>query len=453
MNFLEEYKQKLTTAEKAAQLVKSGDLVGYGYFGNAPFDFDVALAQRSDDESLQNVTIQVAGSVRMWEFLKTDPTGQKFLMISDHFSGLDRMMGDKGRAVYGPTQYHDFQRLRLELHQAFIQRDVICVTTTPMDAHGNFNFGLTASCTFAEMINAKIVIVETNPNMPYVMGGAMECINIKDVDFIIESNAPIFSMPPAGEPNDAEKKIGEYIMPLIPDGACLQLGIGGVPNTIGRLIAQSELKDLGIQTEMYCDAITDMYEAGKITNRRKARDKGRSIFTFCFGNKKTHEFLHNNPQVAAYDCDYTNNPKYIQMEDNVISVNNCLEVDLLSQICSESSGLRQISGTGGSLDYHIGAFESKGGKGIMAFESTYTDKEGKMHSRVKPFLTPGAVVTVPRVMVHYLVTEWGIVNMKMRSVWGRAEQMINLAHPDFRDELLKNAKEMGLWSPTNRIPF
>jgi len=453
MTFLEEYKQKLISAEKAAQMVKSGDLVGYGYFGNPPYDFDIALGNRADDESLKDVTVQVAGSVRMWHFRKTDPSAQKFILISDHFSGLDRMLGDKGLAVYDPTQYHEYHRMRLELHQPFIQRDVMCVTTAPMDAHGNFNFGLTASCTYAEAIHSKILIVEANPNMPYVMGGALECINIKDVDYIIESNAPIFAMPPAGEPNEAEKKIGENIMPLIPNGACLQLGIGGVPNTIGKLIAQSELKDLGIQTEMYCDAITELYEEGKITNKNKIRDKGRSIFTFCFGNPKTHEFLNHNPQVAAYDCDYTNNPRYIQMEDNVISINNCVEVDLLSQVCSESSGLRQISGTGGSLDYHIGAFESKGGKGIIALESTYTDKAGKMHSRIKPYLTPGAVVTVPRVNVHYLATEWGIVNMKMRSVWGRAEQMINLAHPDFRDELLKNAKEMGLWSPTNRIPF
>ncbi|HWQ74388.1 MAG TPA: acetyl-CoA hydrolase/transferase C-terminal domain-containing protein [Syntrophomonas sp.] len=450
-NLMNEFNSKVISAEKAAGLVKSGDLVAYGYFGIPPHDFDIALGNRVDE--LKDVTVHVAGSVRMWQFLKTDPEGKVFTLISDHFSALDRMLGDKGRAVYGPVQYHEFHRMRLELQQPFIQRDVICLTTTPMDSHGNFNFGLCNSDTYAELAHAKIVIVETNPNLPYCLGGEMECINLKDVDYIIESNAPVFTMPPAAPPTEAEIKIAEHIMPLIPNGACLQLGIGGVPNTIGNLIAQSDLQDLGVNTEMYCDAITELYEAGKITNKRKTRDVGRSTFTFCFGNKKTHEFLHNNPQIASYNCDYTNNPKYIQLEDNVISINNCVEADLLSQVCSESSGLRQISGTGGSLDFHMGAFESKGGKGILAFEATYKDKNGNLQSRIKPMLTPGAVVTVPRVMVHYIATEWGIVNMKMRSVWGRAEQMINLAHPEFRDDLLKNAREMGLWSRTNRIPF
>ncbi len=449
--YMEEYKSKLVSAEQAAQKVKSGDLVAYGYFGIPPYDFDIALGNRVDE--LQDITVHVAGSVRMWNFLKTDPEGKVFSMISDHFSALDRMLGDKNRACYGPTQYHEFHRMRLELHQAFIQRDVICLTTTPMDRHGNFNFGLCNSDTYAELAHAKTIIIETNPNLPYCMGGEMECINIKDVDYIIESNAPIFAMPPAGKPSPGEIKIAENILPLIPNGACLQLGIGGVPNTIGSLIAQSELKDLGIATEMYCDAITEMYKARKITNKYKTRDVGRSTFTFCFGNPESHAFMNNNPQIASYNCDYTNNPKYIQLEDNMISINNCVEADLLTQVCSESSGTRQISGTGGALDFHIGAFESKGGKGILAFESTYTDKAGKMHSRIKPMLTPGAVVTVPRVMVHYIATEWGVVNMKLRSVWGRAEQMVNLAHPDFRDELIKNAKEMGLWSPTNKIAF
>jgi acyl-CoA hydrolase len=227
------------------------------------------------------------------------------------------------------------------------------------------------------------------------MGGAMECINIRDVDFIIESNEPIFTMPPASEPTEVEKQIAEHILPMIPNRACLQLGVGGVPNTVGALIAKSDLKDLGINSGLFCDAMVDLYEAGKITNKYKTRDVGRSSFTVCFGNKKTHEFLDHNPQVAAYNCNYTNNPRNIALEDNVISINNIIEVDLLSQICSESNGTRQISGTGGSLDFHIGAWESKGGKGIMAFTSTYTDKSGKIYSRIKPFLTKGSVVTCP----------------------------------------------------------
>ncbi len=453
MTFMEEYKSKLISPAKAAAQVKSGDLVSYGHFGLFPAEFDKALGQRAGEENLVNVTIDAAGSVRFPEVVKNDPDMKTFTYYSNHFSGIDRKLGDINRISYVPTSYHELQKIRRDAAQSFDKKNVMCLTTCPMDSHGNFNFGIAASNTYATLKNTDLIIVEVNEKNPYCMGGAMESINIKDVDYIIETDERIFTMPPAKEANDVEKKIAAHIMPMIPNRACLQLGIGGVPNTIGYLIAQSDLKDLGVNTEMFCDAMVDMYEAGKITNKYKTRDVGRSSFTFCFGNQKTHEFLDHNPQVAAYDCDYTNNPKYIALEDNVISINNIIEVDLLSQVCSESNGTRQISGTGGSLDFHIGAWESKGGNAIMAFNSTYTDKAGKMYSNVKPFLTKGAVVTVPRVLVNWLVTEYGAVNMRGRSVWGMADGVISIAHPDFRDELIKNAKEMKIWSPTNRIPY
>ncbi len=239
-------------------------------------------------------------------------------------------------------------------------------------------------------------------------------------------------------------------MPLIEDGSCLQLGIGGIPNAIGMLIADSDLKDLGINSEMFCDAFVKMYEAGKVTNKYKTRDKGRSTYTFCFATQETYDFMDNNPQCASYNADYTNNPKYIQMEKKVVAINNIVEIDLLSQVASETNGLRQISGTGGQLDFNIGAFESRGGKGILAFESTFTRKNGEVVSRIRPLLTPGSVVTIPRTCVHYVATEYGIVNLKGRSVWNRTEQLINLAAPQFRDDLIKEAKEMKIWSRTNK---
>jgi acyl-CoA hydrolase len=452
MTFLEEYKSKLVSPQKAAQQVKSGDLVAYGHFGLFPAAFDKALGQRAG-EDLVNVTIDVASSVRFPEVVKNDPDMKTFTYYSNHFNGIDRKLGDMNRVSYVPTSYHELQKIRRDADQPFDKKNVMCLMTCPMDKHGNFNFGIAASNTYATLKNADLIIVEVNEKNPYCMGGAMESINIKDVDYIIETDERIFTMPPAGEPSETEKQIAALIMPMIPNRACLQLGIGGVPNTIGALIAQSDIKDLGINTEMFCDAMVDMYEAGKITNKYKTRDVGRSSFTFCFGNEKTHQFLDHNPQVAAYDCDYTNNPKYIALEDNVISINNCIEVDLFSQVCSESNGIRQISGTGGSLDFHIGAWESKGGKGILAFNSTYTSKDGKVKSRINPCLPQGAIVSVPRVLVNYLVTEYGAVNMRGRSVWGMAEGMISIAHPDFRDDLIKIAKEMKLWSPTNRIPY
>ena len=203
----------------------------------------------------------------------------------------------------------------------------------------------------------------------------------------------------------------------------------------------------------FCDAYVKMYEKGKITNAKKAYDINKSTYSFCLGTQETYDFLDDNPLCASCTVNYTNNPNAISMHDNFISINNILEVDLLTQVCSESSGLRQISGTGGQLDFVIGAFHSQGGKAFLAFSSTYQDKEGKIHSRIRPLLTPGAAVTVPRTVVQYLVTEYGAVNLKALSIWGKAEAVISIAHPDFRDELIKEAKEMKIWSKTNRIPF
>ncbi len=451
--FMEEYKQKLITPDQAAKLVKSGDYVNYAEFSSFPAEFDKALGKRAEEEGLLDVTIDAAGSVRFPEVVKNDPEMKTFTYYSAHYSGIDRMLGDKNRISYYITQYHDLQKIRGEAVQPWTKKNLSCVLTAPMDSHGNFNFGMTTSDTYAQLKNSEIVIVEVNEKIPYVMGGYMESINIKDVDYIIESDESVFLMPDSTKISPASQKIAENIMPLIEDRSVLQLGIGGVPNAIGAMIAGSGLKDLGIQTEMFCDAMTAMYEAGKITNKYKRRDVGRSIFTFCFGNKKTHEFLHKNPQVAGYNCDYTNNPKNIAIEDKVVSINNIIEVDLFSQVNSESDGIRHISGTGGSLDYHIGAWESNGGKGIFAFESTYTDKEGKVHSRVRPTLSPGSIVTCPRTLVHYLATEHGIVNIKGRTIWGRAEAVISIAHPDFRDELIKQAQAMKIWSPTNKIAY
>jgi acyl-CoA hydrolase len=209
-----------------------------------------------------------------------------------------------------------------------------------------------------------------------------------------------------------------------------------------------------LQSEMFCDAMVTLYNAGKITNANKSMDINKSTFSFCIGTKETYDFIHDNPRLASCKVYHTNNPEYIAMQDKFVSINNIVEIDLLSQVCSESSGFRQISGTGGQLDFVIGAFHSNRGKSFLAFSSTYKDKKtGEIKSRIKPMLTPGSVVTVPRTMVQYVVTEYGIAHLKAKSIWGRAEALINIAHPDFRDDLLKSAKELGIWSRTNRIPF
>ncbi len=453
--YMEEYKRKLITAEQAAQMVQSNDIIEYGMFATKPVDFDAALGKRAGD-GLENVSVRGTGSVLpIPQVIQGDPQQKTFQWFNWFFTMIDRKAGDLGLACHNPFNYHEATLLAYNPDFYHLWADVWCAQVTPMDKHGCFNFGLGNSHNRGMALNKKrLAIVEVNENMPRCLGGNDECVHISEIDYIIEgSNTPIFTTPPAAAPTPEEAKIAELIMEEIHDGALIQLGIGAMPNLLGTMIADSDLKDLGVQSEMFCDAFVKMYEKGKITNARKAYDVNKSTYSFSLGTQETYDFLDDNPLCASCTVNYTNNPTMVAMHDNVIAINNILEIDLLSQVCSETSGLRQISGTGGQLDFVIGAFHSKGGKGFLAFSSTYKDKEGKMHSRIRPMLTPGAAVTVPRTMVQYLVTEYGKVNMKALSVWGKAEALISLAHPDFRDDLVNSAKEMKLWSRTNRIPF
>jgi len=450
--YLEEYKSKLVSAEQAAKQVQSGDFVEYGMFATKPIDFDLALGKRVGE--VEKVAVRGTGTVLpVPEVIKNDPEQKSFQYFSWYFTALDRKAGDFGLAVHCPFNYHEATMLAYNPDFAHAWADVWCAQVTPMDSAGCFNFGLGNSHNRGIALNSRIAIVEVNPNMPRCLGGSDEYIHISEIDYIIEANNPIFTIPGMPEPNDAERTIAGYIMEQIPDGACLQLGIGAMPNLIGNLIAESDLKDLGIQSEMFCDSMVRMYEKGRITNSRKNKDKFKSTYSFSMGSQETYSFLHDNPRCASMAVYDTNLPAAVAVNDNVVSINNILEIDLFSQVCSESFGLRQISGTGGQLDFVEGAFHSRGGKSFLAFASTFKDKEGKMHSRIRPLLSPGAIVTVPRTVVQYVVSEYGMANLKSRSIWGRAEALINIAHPDFRDELVKAAKEMRIWSKTNHIPF
>ena len=454
--YLEEYKRKLITAEEAARLVQSNDIIDYGMFATKPVDFDVALSKRAGEPDLQNVTIRGTGSVLpVPQVIQGDVEQKSFQYFNWFFTAIDRKAGDFGLACHNPFNYHEATGLAYNRDYELWWPNVWVSQVTPMDKHGCFNFGLGNSHNRGLALGSKrIAIVEVNENMPRCLGGNDEYVHISEIDYIIEgSNTPIFATPPSAAPTPEETKIAAHIMEHIPNGACIQLGIGALPNLLGNMLADSDLKDLGVQSEMFCDAYVKMYQKGEITNAKKAYDINKSTYSFCLGTQDTYDFLDDNPLCASCAVNYTNNPENIARHDNMISLNNILEVDLLSQVCSESSGLRQISGTGGQLDFVIGAFHSKGGKAFLAFSSTYKDKEGNLQSRIRPLLTPGAAVTVPRTIVQYLVTEYGAISMKGRSVWGRAESVISLAHPDFRDELIKQAKEMKIWSKTNRIPF
>ena len=262
---------------------------------------------------------------------------------------------------------------------------------------------------------------------------------------VVEGENPRLAQLTDVPPTEVDRKVADLIVEQIPNGACLQLGIGGMPNAVGSLIAESDLKDLGVHTEMYVDAFVDIAKAGKITGAHKNIDRFRQTYAFGAGTKKMYDYMNENPELMSAPVDYTNDIRSISALDNFISINNCVDLDLYGQISSESSGTKQISGAGGQLDFVLGAYLSKGGKSFICCSSTFTDRQGVMHSRIRPTLLEGSIVTDTRANTHYIVTEYGVVNVKGLSTWEKAEAIISIAHPDFRDELIKEADKMKIW--------
>jgi len=441
------YIQKLRTPDQVAQMLKSGDRIFFGEFVLYPEALDEALVNRAGQ--LENVVIEGVCITKVPKFIEADPNREHFIYQDWHCSGVGRKMCKQGLCNYIPLTYHQGPRVL----RKYNEYDFVFVTACPMDAQGYFNFGICNSITSSVITKAKKVVVEVNESLPHCLGGNQESIHISRVDYIVEGkNNPLLEVPPP-VPTEIDVKIARHIMKEIEDGSCLQLGIGGLPNGIGSLIADSDLKDLGVHTEMLVDSMVDLYDAGKITGNCKTIDRFKMVYTFAMGTNKIYDFLDNNPACASYPVNYTNDPKIIALNNKVIAINNAIEVDLFGQVCSESVGPVHISGTGGQLDFIFGAFGSSGGKGIISLSSTYKDKKGNVSSRIVPTLRPGSIVTVPRSIVQYLATEYGIVQLKGKSTWERAEALINIAHPDFRDELIKQAEEMNIWlKPDRNIP-
>ena len=443
MRYADEYKSKLVTPEEAVRLVQSGDWVEYGQFAVQAVALDKALAERKDE--LRDVKIR--GTTRATgipEVVKADLTAEHFAYHNLHFSSSDRKLHDQGLCWFIPILYHEVPRYYRENCAV----DVAMLPVASMDQHGSFNFSLSNSFSRAICDKAKRLILEVNPHLPVCLGGKEESVHLSEADLLVEVDWKIPELP-AAVPSAVDKKIAAIIMGEIEDGCCIQLGIGGMPNAVGSMIAQSNLKDLGIHTEMFCDSMVELAETGRVTGARKTIDRSKIVYTFCLGTQKSYDFLNRNPGCASYPVDYTNDPFVIAQNDKVVAINNCVEMDLFGQVCSESSGTRQISGTGGQVDFTYGAYRSKGGKAFLCMSSTF-DKKGTSLSRIKPLLTEGTIVTIPRSMVSYVVTEYGIVNLKGMSTWQRAEAIVSLAHPDFREALIKEAEKMGIWRRSNR---
>lgn len=446
MDFSEEYRQKLVSADEAVKVIKSGDWVDYGWCTNTVDALDVALAKRTDE--LKDINLRGGILLKPLAVFEREDAGEHFTWNSWHMGGYERKLINRGCAYYAPIRYSELPRYYRELD---CPDDVAMFQVAPMDKHGYFNFGPSASHLGAMCETAKYIIVEVNENMPRCLGGTENGIHISKVNAIVEgSNPPIGELGAGGPATEIDQKVARLIVDQIPNGACLQLGIGGMPNAVGSLIAESDLKDLGVHTEMYVDAFVDIAKAGKITGAHKNIDRFRQVYGFGAGTKKMYDYLDENPELMSAPVSYTNDIRSIAALDNFISINNCVDIDLFGQVSSESSGTKHISGAGGQLDFVLGAYLSNGGKSFICCSSTFTDKQGVKHSRIRPTLAEGSIVTDTRANTHYVVTEYGMVNVKGLSSWQKAEALISIAHPDFRDKLIKEAEKMHIWRRSNR---
>ncbi len=425
------------TAAEAAGLVKSGDWVDYGAVLSQPDAFDRALAARKTE--LRDVKIRGCLSLRSRAVLEADPEREHFQWYNWHFSGYDRRKHDAGLCHYIPCNLGEIP----DYYRRFIDpTDVVVLKTCPVDSNGYFNLSATNLWHRAITSRAKIVIVEVCAGLPYVYG-IDNALHISEVDYVIDGDADSPPELPNPPPGDADCAVAKFIAAEVDDGACVQVGIGGMPNAVCLLLKESGVHNLGVHTEMLTDGLVELYKNGCITGAHKALDPGKIVFSFALGSQELYRTMNRNPDFLCGPVDYTNLPHMVMQNERVVAINNTTQMDLQGQACSESSGHRHISGTGGQLQFMRGAYASKGGKSFMCLSSTY-ERHGVRRSRIVLNLTPGNAVTTPRSDMMYVVTEFGIVNLKGKSVPDRARSMISLAHPDFREELERQARENGL---------
>ena len=445
MNFAEEYKRKLKTPEEAVKLVKDGDWVDYSVGIGFPVLLDAALAKRKDE--LRDIKIRGSLAMQPIQAVEQDRERRTFTYNSWHCSGYERKLCDEGLCNYIPMIF----RSMASYYRRYLTVNVAMISVAPMDSKGFFNFSMINCTTRAILDAADLIILEVNEHMPHVYGGQEDCIHISEVDVVVEGEHKPLAQLPVPPATEIDEKIASLLLPHIPDGATIQLGIGGMPNSVGKLMAESDLKDLGMHTELLSDGFVDLYEAGKLTNSRKTLHRGKGVFGIALGSQRLYDWVGENQGLLSFPMDYVNQPSVMAQMENMISINNCIAIDLYGQVSSESAGTRHISGTGGQLDFSTGAYDAPGGKGFICMTSSYRDKAGNLKSRILPKFTEGDIITTPRTQAFYIVTEYGIVNLAGRSTWERAELLISLAHPDFRDELIAAADKQKIWRNSNRI--
>ena len=433
------YKSKLTTPEKAVADIPSGSRLSMGMFAAEPPALLKALAELAAAGAVDDLRIyyyesaSIAGETVLRYELNDRIRPYCMFVASVERALIKRGVEDGGRKVvnYVPSNFHEGVRLLTEE----IGIDTFVCTVSPMDRHGYMSFGTGNDYSTKVARFAKRLLVEVNENMPRVFGEGAQ-LHVSEVHAIVENHVPLLELPVRG-PAPEDEAIGRIIADLVPDGACLQMGVGALPNLVCAELR--DRNDLGIHTEALNPGLIDLIRAGVVTNRRKTIDRGKTVFTFAMGQKATYDFLHDNPEIESQPVDYVNDPHVIAQNDNVISINATLQIDLTGACNSEHMLGHQYSASGGQLDFVRGAYASRGGKSIIAARSTAA--KGKVSRVVARLDGP---VTTPRIDTQYIVTEFGAVNLKGLSSTERAQALIALAHPEFRDELMASAKKLYL---------
>jgi len=423
--------------DRAASLVTSGMWLDYGTGLGQPDLFDQALAVRICE--LSNIKIRHCLTMRPRAVLDADPEGDHVHTFSLHFSGYDRKKHDEGRCHYIPVNLGEIS----DYYRRFMApADIVVLKTCPVDEHGYFNMSAANLWHRAIVERARTVIVETSRGLPYVYG-EQTGIHASEVDYVIEGDDGLPPELPNPPVRDVDTAVGQLIASEIENGDCLQIGIGAMPNAVCAILLESGVRELGVHTEMMTDGLVALYKAGRVTGAGKQLNRGKLVYTFSLGSHDTYATLDRNRDMHCCPVEYTNAPDIIMRNDHMVAINNTTQIDLQGQAASESDGHRHISGTGGQLQFVRGAYASKHGKSFICLSSTY-DKRGGRRSRIVLDLTPGNVVTTPRSDVMYVVTEYGIVNLKGKSIAERAKALIGIAHPDFREDLERQAHEHRL---------
>ncbi len=431
MSWKEVYAGKICTADEAVGHIKSGDRVVVAHACAEPVVLTDAMVENAEKYGYENV--EVVHMVAMGKAGYCAEGMEKHFRHNGLFlGGSTKGAIEAGRGDFTPIFFSQVP----ELLATTLPVDVALLQVSEPDEHGYCSFGVSCDYTKAAAENAKIRIAQINKNMPRVLGDNF--IHISQLDHIVVEDSPLIQLPPP-KIGDVQKRIGENIASLVRDGDCLQLGIGAIPDAV--LLFLKDKKDLGIHSEMFSDGVVELIEAGVVTNERKQIDKGQCVATFLMGTDRLYDYVNNNPAVRMAPVDYVNDPRVICQNDNVVSINSCVEVDLMGQVCSEAIGLKQISGVGGQVDFVRGATMSKGGRTIITMPATAA--KGTI-SKIVPFLANGAAVTTSRCDVDYVVTEYGIAQLHGRTLRERAKQLIAIAAPEFREELQKEFKNRFL---------